>query len=157
MLTVQARLARADTSAGHQRAADDKSRVELESKIEKLEASLQKLKGSEKAARDQLAEVLQLEKSNEGSVSLHRRIPYVNSLIFQADKEKKQLQASLKAVKADLAKKEEELNDLQEELSNAKESSKEREKTLKQKLKEVTLEKDRLIGLEVSEARMLRH
>jgi hypothetical protein len=35
-------------------------------------------------------------------------------------------------------------------LANLKESSKEREKTLKQKLKEVTIEKDRLAGLEVS-------
>lgn len=66
------------------------------------------------------------------------------------DKEKRQLQAVLKAAKADLATKVEELADAQEELANQKESSREREKTLKQKLKEVTLEKDRLAGLEVS-------
>jgi len=59
------------------------------------------------------------------------------------------LQVALKATKSELATKTEELGDAQEELSNLKESSKEREKALKQKLKEVTLEKDRLAGLEV--------
>ena len=59
------------------------------------------------------------------------------------------MQVALKAAKSELATKAEELGDAQEELSNLKESSKEREKTLKQKLKEVTLEKDRLAGLEV--------
>jgi len=60
------------------------------------------------------------------------------------------LQTALKAAKSELATKTEELADAQEELANYKESSQEREKTLKQKLKEVTLEKDRLAGLEVS-------
>lgn len=60
------------------------------------------------------------------------------------------MQTALKAAKSELATKTEELGDAQEELTNYKESSKEREKTLKQKLKEVTLEKDRLAGLEVS-------
>ena len=61
------------------------------------------------------------------------------------------MQVALKAAKSELATKTEELGDAQEELANLKESSKEREKTLKQKLKEVTLEKDRLAGLEVSD------
>ena len=60
------------------------------------------------------------------------------------------MQVALKAAKSELATKTEKLGDAQEELANLKESSKEREKTLKQKLKEVTLEKDRLAGLEVS-------
>ena len=60
------------------------------------------------------------------------------------------MQAALKAAKSELATKTEELADAQEELANYKESSQEREKTLKQKFKEVTLEKDRLAGLEVS-------
>lgn len=65
------------------------------------------------------------------------------------------MQVALKSAKSELAVKTEELGDLQEELANVKESSKEREKTLKQKLKEVTLEKDRLAGLKVSMVRKL--
>lgn len=60
------------------------------------------------------------------------------------------MQTALKTAKADLAKKTEELGDAQEELATLQESSKEREKALKQKLKDMTLEKDRLAGLEVS-------
>lgn len=68
---------------------------------------------------------------------------------MQSDKEKRQLQIALKAAKSELATKTEELADAQEELANVKESNKEREKILKQKLKDVMLEKDRLAGLEV--------
>lgn len=145
----QARLASANTSAGHKEAADSKSRFELEARVNKLESTVSKLKASEKEARDELAEILKAEKNNEVSVSLVSLVCRSAPDIPQADKEKRELQASLKATKADLAKKEQELVDVQEELSLLQDSSKEREKALKQKLKEVTLEKDRLAGLEV--------
>ena len=73
---------------------------------------------------------------------------------LQIEKEKRQLQMTLKTTKDNLATKEEELSDLREELSTVKDSSKEREKALKQKLKEMTLEKDRLTGLEVSSSEL---
>lgn len=65
---LQARLASANTSAGHKEAADSKSRFELEARVNKLEATVSKLKASEKEARDELAEMMKAEKSNEGSV-----------------------------------------------------------------------------------------
>ena len=66
---TQARLASANTSAGHKEAAESKSRFELEARVNKLEATVEKLKTSEKEARDELTEMLKEEKNNEGSVS----------------------------------------------------------------------------------------
>lgn len=67
----KARLASAHTSAGHKEAADSKSRYELEAKVNKLESTISKLKASEKEARDELAEMMKSEKSNEGSVRVN--------------------------------------------------------------------------------------
>lgn len=145
---VQAELGKARASAGQQSASDRKARVALEAKVQKLEAKIQAMSATEKDLRQEVDLLLESEKSNDNSVSVPARGTKVR-LTMQADKEKRQLQVALKAAKSDLATKTDDLGDLQEELTNFKESSKEREKTLKQKLKEVTLEKDRLAGLEV--------
>ena len=71
---------------------------------------------------------------------------------FQVEEEKAQLKRSLRDIKSDLAKKNEQLTDLSDELSALREASKEREKTLKSKVKEALMERDRLVGVEVSDA-----
>jgi hypothetical protein len=62
---------RRQTSAGHQRASDSKSRVALEAKVEKLEAKIQTMSSSEKELRQELDALLRSEKTNENSVSLN--------------------------------------------------------------------------------------
>ena len=66
---IQAELAAASTSAGHQRASDSKSRVALEAKVEKLEAKIQAMASSEKELRQELDALVKSEKSTENSVS----------------------------------------------------------------------------------------
>jgi chromosome segregation ATPase len=123
--------------------------VSFESKVEKLEAKIASMSSTEKELRKELASLLDSEKSNDNSVCPMKTMLVLR--LFKLDKEKRQLQAAVKAAKSELATKVQELSDAQEELSDQQASSKEREKALKQKLKEVTLEKDRLAGLEVSQ------
>lgn len=76
-------LARANSSIGHQRLADSKSRVELQQKADKLETKVEKLEGvvkalkeREKESRDELERWMKDEKSKEGSVSVASTIIY---------------------------------------------------------------------------------
>lgn len=133
----------------------DEARAEitsLESKVETLEAKVRGLKEREKEARVELDGWLREEKGKEGSVSavhLHHVLADARMMVEQVDKEKRELQTSLRSAKVELQKKSDELVDVQEELATLKETSKEREKVLKAKYRAANDERERLAGMEV--------